>query len=188
MNIGVHVSFWIRVFIFPEYIPGSTIAGSYGSSSQSYGFSSSHVWIWELNHKEGWEPKNWCFWTVVLVKTLESPLDCKETKPVHPKGYQSWTFIGGTDAEAEAPILWPHDLKRPECWGRVKAGGEGDDRGWDGFMASPTQWTWVWASFRRWWRKGNLACCSPWGCKDLNTTEWLNNDKRKNELCLGHMI
>ena len=116
MNIGEHVSFWIRVFIFPEYIPGSAIAGSYGSSSQSYGFSSSHVWMWQLTHKEDWEPKNWCFWTVVFVKTLESLLDCKETKPVNPKGNPSWIFIGGTDAEAETPILWPPDAKSQLIW------------------------------------------------------------------------
>ena len=79
--------------------------------SQSYGFSSSHVWMWELDHKEGWGPKNWCFWTVVLEKTLENPLDCKKIKPVHPKGNQSWIFIGRTDAEAEAPVLWPPDAK-----------------------------------------------------------------------------
>ena len=80
-------------------------------SSQSYDFSSSHVWMWELDYKEGWAPKNWCFWTVVLEKTLESPLDCKEIQPVHPKGNESRTFIGRTDAEAEAPILWPLDAK-----------------------------------------------------------------------------
>ena len=74
-------------------------------SSQSYGFSSSHVWMWELDHKESWAPKNWCFWTVVLEKTLESPSDSKEIQPVHPKGYQSWIFIGRTDDEAETPIL-----------------------------------------------------------------------------------
>ena len=82
-----------------------------GPSSQGYGFSSSHVWMWELDHKEGWESKNWYFWTVVLEKTLESPLDCKEIKPVHPKGNQSWIFIGKTNAEAESPILWPPDMK-----------------------------------------------------------------------------
>ena len=82
-----------------------------GLYSQSYVFSSSHVWMWELNHKEGWVPKNWCFWTVVLEKTLESPLDCKEIKPVNPKGNQPWIFIGRADAEAEAPILWPPDAK-----------------------------------------------------------------------------
>ena len=80
-------------------------------SSQSYGFSSSHVWMSELDHKEGWVPKNWYFQTVVLEKTLESPLDCKEIQPVHPKGDQSWIFIGRTDAEAETPILWPPDVK-----------------------------------------------------------------------------
>ena len=80
-------------------------------SSQSYGFSSSHVWMWELDYKESWMLNNWCFWTVVSEKTLESSLDCKEIQPVHPKGNQSWIFIGRTDAEAETPILWPPDAK-----------------------------------------------------------------------------
>ena len=80
-------------------------------SSQDYGFSSGHVWMWELDYKESWAPKNWCFWTVVLEKTLESPLDCKEIQPVHPKGNQSWIFIVRTDAEAEAPICWLPDVK-----------------------------------------------------------------------------
>ena len=82
-----------------------------GPSSQSYGFSSSCVWMWELSHKESWAPKNWCFWTVVLEKTLESPLDCKEIQPVHAKGNQPWDFFGRTDAKAETPILWPPDVK-----------------------------------------------------------------------------
>ena len=82
-----------------------------GLSSQVYGFSSSHVWMWELDYKESWEPKNWCFWTVVLDMILESPLDSKEIQPVHPKGDQSWVFIGRTDAEGETPILWPPDAK-----------------------------------------------------------------------------
>ena len=108
-----------------------------GPSSQGYGFSSGHVWLWELDCEESWVPKNWCFWTVVLEKTLESPLDCKEIQPVHPKGDQSWIFIGRTDAEAETPVFWPPDAelthwKRPWCWERLKAGGEGYDRGWDG--------------------------------------------------------
>ena len=80
-------------------------------SSQSYGFSSGHVWMWELDCKESWAPKNWCFWTVVLEKTLESPLNCKEFQPVNPKGNQSWTFTGRTDAEAETPTLWPPEEK-----------------------------------------------------------------------------
>ena len=83
-----------------------------GPSSQSYGFSSSHVWMWELDYKESWVPKNQCFWTVVLEKSLESPLDCKEIQPVNPKGNHSWIFIGRTDAEAETPILWPPDGKK----------------------------------------------------------------------------
>ena len=113
----------------------------------------------ELDHKESWAPKNWCFWTVVLEKTLESPLDISEIQPVHSKGNQSWIFIGRTNAEVETPILWPRceeltHLKRPWCWERLKAGKEGDDRGWDGWMASPTQWTWVWVSSRSWWWTG----------------------------------
>ena len=82
-----------------------------GPSSQGYGFSFCHVWMWELDYEESWVPKNWCFWTMVLDKTLESPLDCKEFQPVHPKGDQSWIFIGRTDAKTEAPILWPPDVK-----------------------------------------------------------------------------
>ena len=124
-----------------------------GPSSQSYGFSSSHVWMWELDYKEIWGPQNSYFWTVVL-NTLESPLNCKEIQPVHPKGNQSWMFIGRTDAEA--PILWPPDAKywligKDQCWERLKAGGEGDNRGWDGGMTSPTRWTWVWGSSGNWW-------------------------------------
>ena len=82
-----------------------------GQPSQGYGFSNGHVWMWELDYKESWVQKNWCFWTVVLEKTLESPLDCKEIHPVYPKGDQSWVFIGRTDVEAETPILWPPDVK-----------------------------------------------------------------------------
>ena len=82
-----------------------------GPSSQGYGFSSSHVWMWELDCQESWVPKNWCFWTVVLEKTLESPLDFKEIQPVHPRGDQSWVFIGRTDAKAETPVLWPPHAK-----------------------------------------------------------------------------
>ena len=91
-------------------------------SSQSHGFSSSHVWMWELCYKECWVPKNWCFWTVVLEKTLESPLDCKEIQPVHPKGNESWIFIGRTDVEAETPILWPPDVKNWLIWKDPDAG------------------------------------------------------------------
>jgi len=136
-------------------------------SSQSCGFSSSHVWMWQLDYKESWVWKNWCFWTVVLGKTLENPLDSKEIQPVHLKGNQSCIFIGKTDAEAETLVLWPYwceeHLKRPWCWERLRAGGEGDDRGWNGWMASSTQWTWVWVSFGSYDEQGGLVCCSPWG-------------------------
>ena len=133
----------------------------------SYDFSSSHVWKWELDPKETWAPKNWCFWSVMLEKTLESPLDSKEIKPVDPKGNQSWIFIGRTDAEAEAPILWPPDaknwLKRPCCWERLKAGGEGDNRGWADLMASPMRWTWVWVGYRSWLWTGNPGVLQSMG-------------------------
>ena len=95
---------------------------SKGLSNRSYGFSSGHVWMWELDYRESWVPKNWCFWTVVLEKTLESPLDCKEIQPVHPKGNQSWIFIGRTDAEAETPTLRPPDAKNWLIWKDPDAG------------------------------------------------------------------
>ena len=87
-----------------------------GPPSQGYGFSSGHVWMWELDYKESWALNNWCFWTVVLEKTLESPLDCKVIQPVHPKGDQSWVFIGKTDVEAETLIFWPTDAKNWLIW------------------------------------------------------------------------
>ena len=93
-----------------------------GPSSQGHGFSSSRVWMWELDYKESWAPKNWWFWTVVLEKTLESPLDCKEIQPVHSKGDESWIFIGRTDVEAETPILWPPDVKNWLIWKNPDAG------------------------------------------------------------------
>ena len=127
-------------------------------SSQSYGFSSSHVWMWELDHKKGWISKNWCFWTVLLEKTLEGPLDSKEIKPVNPKGNQSWIVIGRSDTEAL--ILWSPDAKNwligkdPDAgkdWRQL--GGEGVQRmRW--LEASLTQWAWVWANSSRWWWRG----------------------------------
>ena len=113
--------------------------------------------MWELDYKESWAPKNWCFWTVVLQKTFQNPLDCKEIKSVNPQGNQSWIVIGRTEAEAETRntlATWCKQLthwKRPWCWEGLKAGREGDNRGWDAWMASLTWWTWVWASFRSWW-------------------------------------
>ena len=107
--------------------------------------------MWDLGHKEGWAPKNWCLQIVVLEKILESPLDCSEIKPVNLDGNQSWIFIRRTDAEALA--TWCKELthwKSPWCWERLRAGGEGDNRGWDGWMASPTQRTWVWVDSGSW--------------------------------------
>ena len=127
------------------------------SLSQSYGISSSHVWMWELDHKEGWALKNWCFWIVVLERILESPFVSKELKPVHPKGNQPWIFIERTDAEAEVPKFWPPDVKSWLIWKRLwywERLRQKEKRGGDGWMASPTQWTWVWINSRRWWRTG----------------------------------
>ena len=110
----------------------------------------------ESQTEEGWAPKNWCFWIVVLEKTLESPLDCKEIQPVHSEGDQPWDFFEKNDAGAETQVLWPPHVKswfigRLWCWEGLGAGGEGDDRGWDGWMASLTWWTWVWVNSRSWW-------------------------------------
>ena len=139
--------------------------------------------MWELDYNESWALKNWCFWTVVLEKTLESPLDCKEIKPVNSKRNQSWIFTGRTDAEAEAPInilaTWCKELihgKRPWCWERLKAGGEGDNRGW---IAGWHHWLngqeFEQTLGDREWH-GSLVCCSPCGRKESDTTEWLNED------------
>ena len=141
--------------------------------------------MWELDYKESCVPKNWCFWTVVLEKALESPLDSKEIQPVRPKGNQSWIFTGRSDAEAETPILWPPDAKnwliwkRPWCWEWLKARGEGDDRGWDGWVVSLTQWTWVWVNSKSWWWTGKPDVLQSMGSQtvghdwatELNWTE-----------------
>ena len=116
--------------------------------------------MWELNQKEGWAPKNWCLGIVVLEKTLQSPLDSKEIKPVNLKGNQPWISTGRTDAKAEAPIplaTWceePTNWKRSWCWERLRARGEGGGRGWDHWMASLIQWTWIWANWGSQWRTG----------------------------------
>ena len=153
---------------------------STGPSGQSYCFSRSHVRIWELDHKEGWMPKNWCFQAVVLEKTLESPLDSKEIKLVNPKGNQPWIFIGKTDAEVAAPILWPHDRKsqligkNPDAgkyWRQEEKGATEDEMvGWHHWLNGPDFEQTPGVSEGQ----GSLVCCSPWGHKGSDTTEWLN--------------
>ena len=151
-----------------------------GPYSQGYGFSSGPVWMWELDYKESWRPKNWCFWTAVLEKTLESSLDCKEIQLVNPKGIQSWIFIGRTDAGAKAPILWPPDVKNwligKDCdagkdWSQEEKGMTEDE------MARWHHWL-DGHEFEQALGvgdgQGSLACCSPWGSKESDTTEQLN--------------
>ena len=172
-----------RDIILPTKVP----------SSQGYGFSSGHVWMWELDCEESCTPKNWCFWTVVLEKTLESHLECKEIQPVHPEGDQCWVFIGmdwGWSWNFNTLVTSCKQLtdwKRPWCWEGLGAGGEGDDKGWDGWMASPTQWTWVWVDSGSWWWTGRPGVLwfmgsqsrtrlsnwtEPcWGCT-LNLSSW----------------
>ena len=122
--------------------------------------------------------KNWCFWTVVLEKTLESPLDCEEIQPVHPIGDQSWVFIGRTDAEAGNSSTLAISrkelthLKRPWCWEGLGAGGEEDDRGWDGWMASLTQWTWVWVNSGSWWWTGRPGVLQSMGSQRFGP-DWM---------------
>ena len=127
-----------------------------GLSSPSYHFSSSHVRMWELDHKESRTPKNWCFLTVVLQKTLESPLDSKEIKPLNPKGNHSWIFIRRTDAEAEAPIFWPSDtenwlIRKDPAAGKDWSLEEKETAEDEMVHGSPTRWSWFWTSSRSWW-------------------------------------
>ena len=155
-----------------------------GPYSQSYGFSSSHVQMWELDHKEGWVPMNRCFRTVVLEKTLESPLDSKEIKPVNPKGNQSWIFIGRTGAEAEAAILWPPDSKgwvtrKTQMLGKIEGRrrrGKQRMRWLDDMtdsmdMSLSKLWSW-------WWT-GKPGVLQSWGCKELDMIEQLNETELK---------
>ena len=159
-----------------------------GPYSQSYGFSSSHIWMWELGHKENWVLKNWCFQTVVLQKTLESPLDRKKIKSVNPKENQPWILIGRTDAEAEAPILWPPDAK---SW----VTGKDPDAGKDWRQEKK----WMTEDEMVWWHhqlngyefeqisgdgegQGNLVCYSPWGCEESEMTvaeQWTTTNGKK---------
>ena len=153
-----------------------------------------HVWMWELDYKEGWAPKNWCFWTVVLEKSLESPLDCKEIQPVHPKGDQFWVFIGRTDAEAETPILWPPDVKN---WLTAKDRDAGKDWRWGENGTTEVEmvgWHHRLNGLGFGWTpgigegQGGLVCCSPCGRKELDTTESLNWAERsfsKTLVCLS---
>ena len=142
-----------------------------GPSSQSYGFSSGRVWMWELDCEEGWAPKNWCFWTVVLEKTLESPLDCKEIKLVKRKGNQLCIFIRRTDAKAETPKLWPSDGKNGliwkdsdagRDWGKEEKGTTEDEMaGWHHWLDDhESEWTPGVGD-----GQGGLACCDSWGHK-----------------------
>ena len=151
-----------------------------GLSSQSYGFFSSHVWMWELDYKQSWAPKNWCFWTVVLEKTLESPLDCKEIQSVHPQGDKSWIFIGRTDAEAETPILWPPDAKDwltgKDCdsgkdWRQEKKGMTEEEMVGRHHRLNGHEFEWTTGVCDG---QGHLVCCSPRGHKESDLTEWLN--------------
>ena len=148
--------------------------------------------MWELPYKESLVPKNWCFWTVILEKTLESPLDSKEIKSVNPKGNQAWVFIGRTDAEAEAPILWPPDSnsqltggKKLWCWERLRVRGEGGNRGWDGWMALPTQWTWIWANSRRQQRTGKPGVLQSMELQRVRH-DWVTEQQQQKAMCVSH--
>ena len=159
-----------------------------GPSSQSYGFSSGQEWMWELEYKESWALKNWCFWTVVLEKTLESPLDCKEIQPVHPKENQSWIFIGRTDVEAETPILWRRtdSLEKTLILGAIE---EGEEKG----TTEDEMVGWHhWLNGHEFEQapgvgdgQGGLVCCSPWGHKEVDVTElnWEKDGWLKTILC-----
>ena len=150
-----------------------------GPASHGYGFSSGHVWMWELDCEESWALKNWCFWTVVLGKTLESPLDCKRIQPVHSEGDQPWDFFGGNDAEAETPVLWPphakswlieKDSDAGKDWGQEEKGMTEDEMaGWHHWLnGRESEWTLGVGD-----GQGGLACCDSWCRKESDTTEQL---------------
>ena len=146
-------------------------------SSQGYGFSSGHVWMWKLDCEEGWAPKNWCFWTVVLEKTLEVPWTARRSnqsilKEISP-GYSLEGLMLKLKLQYLGHMMWRTD-SFPQCWEWWKVGREGDDRGWDGWMALSTQWTWVWADSGSWWWTGRPGVLQSMGCKELDMTEWLN--------------
>ena len=166
------------------------------SINQSYGhdcFSSSHVWMWELDHKKGWVLKNWCFWTVKLEKTLWESLGLQGDQPINPKGTQSWIFIGGADAEAEAPILWISDVKTwplketlmlGKIEGRRRRGWQDEMVAWHHqlngheFKQAPGDGE----------GQGSLVCCRPWGWKESDTTEQLNNKISLTGLQSGSLV
>jgi len=172
--------FSLRNFIPPDHCVWNDLL------LKGYGFSSGYIWMWELDCEKSWAQKNWCFWTVVLEKTLASPLDYKEVQPVHSEGDQPWDFFGRNDAKAETPVLWaPHakswltgkDSDAGRDWG---AGGEGDDRGWDGWMASLTWWTWVSVNSGSWWWTGRPGVLWFKGSqRESDTTERLNWNELK---------
>ena len=157
------------------------------SSPQGYGFSCGHAWMWKLDCEEGWAPKNWCFWTMVLEKTLESPLDCKEIQLVHSEGDQPWVFFGRTDAKAETPVLWPAHAKSwligkdPDAgrdWGQEEKGTTEDEMAGLHHQLDGREFEWTPGVGDG---QGGLACCNSWGCKESDTTERLNWTELNNE-------
>ena len=148
-----------------------------GSSSQGCGFSSGHVWMLELGYKESWVPKKWCFWTVALEKTLESPLNARRSNQSILKEISPGCSLEGLMLKLKyfGHLMWRADsFEKTLSWERLRAGGEGDDRGWDGWMVSPTWWTWVCVDSGVGDGQGGLACCSSQGHKESYTTEWMN--------------
>ena len=169
-----------------------TLLFIYSLSSQGCGFSSGHVSMWELDYQESWAHKNWFFWTVVLEKTLENPLDCKEIQPVHPEADQSWVFIGRTDAEAETPILWPPDAKSWLIWKDPDAGkdwGQEEKGTVDNEMVGWHHWH---NGHGFGWTpgvgdgQGGLVCCGSWGRKESDMTERWNRTEYNNLIYLSH--
>ena len=163
-----------------QFMKASISSYSFWALLSTFGFSCGHGWMWELDCEEGWAPKNWCFWTVVLEKTLESPLDCKENQPAHSKGDQSWVFFGKNDAKGETPVLGPPDAKswligkHPDAgrdWGQEEKGTTEDEMaGWHHWLDGyEFEWTPGVGD-----GQGGLACCDSWGHKESDTTERLN--------------
>ena len=157
-----------------------------GPYSQSYGFSTSHGWMWELGHKEGWGPEDWGFWTVMLEKTQGDQISQSRRKSILNIHWKDWCWSWSSNTLAtwcEEPTHW----KKPWCWERFKAGGEGDNRGWDSWMASPTQWTWVWASSGRWWGTRKPGVLPSMGSQRVGHN-WVTEQQQQNRLIPRNVI
>ena len=195
---GTWCLFNFMAAVYPQWF-WSPPSICHGSSSESYDSSSSQAWMEELDHKESWALKSWCFWTVESKKTYESHLDCKEIQPVHPNGDQSWVFMEGLMLKLKLQYFGPPDAKswlirKTLILGKIEGRRSRYDRGWGGWMATPTRWTWVWENSRSWWWTGRPGMLLFMGSQRIGhnrATEltWTGDESKvrccKEQYCIG---